>query len=512
MTPSLFGSSRRLLFATLAVIFLAALVIRVYDLTDLPLDFAPARQLQSMIKARGMYYQNASNVPEWQRQIAIAEWKGMPTEEPEIVEHLAAFSYRLAGAADLWIPRLYSIFFWLVGGVFLFLLARDMTNADGAVVALLFYLFLPYGAIASRAFMPDPLMVMCMIIALWAQYRWYQKPAWGWAIAAGLLGGLAIYTKATAVFMVVGAAAGLILAAKGLKKALLDLQVWVIAILTVLPGLAYNLVGLYVAHFLGTGADFRVFPVLLKEPSFYVSWFSLIDYVAGAGSFLVALAGTFLFSTRSKRAMMAGLWLGYLAFGLVFAYFFETHDYYHLPLIPVIALGLAPIAELVISRILALKWGYAANLVILGVLLLGVVPKAWDVRVTLKRADYRHEAAYWAQLGQKLNYSDKVVALTHDYGGRLEYWGWTVPEIWMTTGDLYMRSVAGDNYDMKALFQQEIAGKDFFLVTLLNDLDHQAELKQILYNNYPIYDKGDGYVIFDLRHPLASPPANPAAN
>jgi hypothetical protein len=55
--PGLFG--KPWLTATqLAVLFVAALGIRLYDLTDLPNDFYMTRQYRSLIIARGMYYQH----------------------------------------------------------------------------------------------------------------------------------------------------------------------------------------------------------------------------------------------------------------------------------------------------------------------------------------------------------------------------------------------------------------------------------------------------------------------
>ncbi len=66
----------------MAACFLAALGIRLYDLNDLPLDFHPARQLQSMLKARGMFLDNnaPAQTPPWQRQMAVAQWKIQPTQ------------------------------------------------------------------------------------------------------------------------------------------------------------------------------------------------------------------------------------------------------------------------------------------------------------------------------------------------------------------------------------------------------------------------------------------------
>ncbi len=61
------------------------LAIRLYDLTDLPLDFHPTRQLLSELKARGMYYQGSSALPDWQRRMAVQQWKSKAEVEPEVV-------------------------------------------------------------------------------------------------------------------------------------------------------------------------------------------------------------------------------------------------------------------------------------------------------------------------------------------------------------------------------------------------------------------------------------------
>ena len=42
---------------------------------------------------------------------------------------------------------------------------------------------------------------------------------------------------------------------------------------------------------------------------------------------------------------------------------------------------------------------------------------------------------------------------------------------------------------------------DYFLVTLMGELDGQPYLKNRLYDGYPV-EAGDGYLLFDLRHPL----------
>ena len=151
-----FGKSPAVLWTTLLLIFLLGLGIRLYDLTDPPLDFHSTRQLWSAIIARGMYYQGVDDVLAWQRDLAVDAWKDKPAIEPTIFESIVALTYRIVDQEIIWIPRIYSSIFWLIGGLGLYFLARDMTSVDGGVMALIIYLFIPFGAIASRSFQPDP--------------------------------------------------------------------------------------------------------------------------------------------------------------------------------------------------------------------------------------------------------------------------------------------------------------------------------------------------------------------
>ena len=129
-----FFAPRWLLTAALVVLFGLGLGIRLYDLTNLPLDFHPLRQLLSALKARGMYDQTAPGVPDWQRKMSLKQWRTKTEVEPEVFEHLVAFTYRFTGE-QLWVARIYSSLFWLIGGLFLFLLVRELISVDGAVIS-----------------------------------------------------------------------------------------------------------------------------------------------------------------------------------------------------------------------------------------------------------------------------------------------------------------------------------------------------------------------------------------
>ncbi|MDR3574571.1 MAG: glycosyltransferase family 39 protein [Anaerolineaceae bacterium] len=499
-TKSFFAPNKFVLWVSLLVIFGVGLAIRLYGLTDPPLDFQPTRQLHSALMARGMYYQNLQTVPDWQRQMAVHQWKLEGLTEPPIIEHLVAFAYQLLGGVYLWVARLYSILFWILGGIALFLLVRDISGSDGAIISLVYFLVLPYAAIASRAFQPDPLLTSLIIFSFWAMNRWYRHPSWAWAIAAGALSGAAILTKSTAVFFVGGALIGLILFGKGLLKALRDPQVWVIAALAVIPYGLFYIYGIYISGQLASQFALRFFPQLWLDPAWYIRWTDQISGVVGFGWFLVGILGLLLIKDKTPRAMFMGVMLGYLAYGFTLDYHISTHDYYQLPLVPVIAIGIGVAAELLLRNLRGPR-GLLYPIVV-GVVLFAMTIQGWDVRTTIKKTDASTDPAFWEALGKKLGPDASVVGLTQDYGYRLEYYGWVIPDNWMTEGDMNYRSLAGATFNIDQLFKQQTNGKQYFLVTMLSELDAQAELKKLLYTGYPLLDKTNNYLLFDLRHPL----------
>ncbi len=515
-------NTRSRFFPTLILLLLlaAGLGIRLYDLTDLPLDFHPTRQLISALRARGMYYQTLTSAPGWQRQFAVQQWKSRAEIEPEIVERVVAFTYRFTGE-QVWIGRIYSSIYWIIGGVFLYLLVLDLTSQTGAFVTLAFYLFLPYAVIASRSFQPDPLMVMFIILFWWAVVRWAKmtgprsdegrengkessrslrlRGETTWAILAGLFGGIAIYLKFSAAFFVIGGGLGALLGRMSLKQALRHPQVWIMAALGVLPGAAYFVYGVFIAGFLGQQFSGRFIPSLLISPSLYLNWTTTLNYVLGVW-FALALLGVFFFREKSSRTFVLGLWIAYFAYGFYFDYHIWSHDYYNLPLLPLAAVSLSPLGEWIMARLTEATAGSRLmRLLSASVMAFGLFAVIWSVRDTLKSSDYRPEAAMWAKIGQVLGPDARIVALTQDYGTRLAYWGWLDSAQWPVAGDIaYHQDLRGAQADFEERFQNLTSKRDFFLVTLPNELDLQPLLKARL-ATYPIYAQGDGYVIYDLR-------------
>jgi hypothetical protein len=316
------------------------------------------------------------------------------------------------------------------------------------------------------------------------------------AVVAGLIAGFAIYVKLPAVFFVAPAMMAVVLTDQKLLKAITQPQVITMAILAVLPALIYHLYGMYIAGFLQSQTTFRLFPDMLRDPFHYLKWKDVINSTLGIEFFLFGLAGTLVINDKRFRAMGLSIFIGYFLYGLVFTYHIVTHNYYQVPLSPGIALGLASAAAVLIKNLPGRKT--FGLVVIAGLTFFWMAFNFWDARMTLKHANYRDQPGFYAGLGERLrDYS--VVSITPDYGYRLDYWGWKPTINWMSVGDFVMRELAGMDLDKKAIFAESVEGRDLFLVTNFPEFDRQPDVKEILFDTYPIYEQGEGYLIFDLR-------------
>jgi hypothetical protein len=492
--------TRGWLIAALVILFGLGLGIRLFDVTDLPLDFHPTRQLLSYIKARGIYFQIAPNIPDWQRQTSLQQWKTKAEVEPEVLENIVAFTYRFTGE-NLWAARVYSSLFWLIGAIFLFLLARDLVSTDGAVITLAYFLLFPYVVIASRSFQPDPMMVTLVIIFWWMVNRWAKTESWVFALLAGLFGGLAIFIKFYAAFFVIGAALGAVLSRFTLKDLIRKPQVWAMAVLGIIPAAGYLFYGIVLNGFLGQQFGGRFIPALLLSPANYVQWAMKADLAAGGIAIMLGLLSPFFVKERRARFFIYGLWIAYILYGLFFDYHIATHDYYQLPFIPVVALSLAPIADWILSQLANVTTKQWMRFAAFGILLYGAAGTTWDIRNQMKSVDYRPQAAMWALIGDTLNHGGGVVALTQDYGARLEYFGWQSAAIWPNSGDIDYHDERGASFAFDKTYNSLTKNKNFFLVTDFDELNRQPQLKEKL-AGFSVFAQGDGYIIYDLNSPV----------
>ena len=480
----------------LAILLVVGVGIRFYDLTDAPLDFHETRQLGSAAIARGIYYQLRDDAPEETVELATGLADQSPVYEPRVMETLVGLSYLLIGE-NLWVARIFSSIFWVLGAIGLYLLAKELTSVAGGLLAVAFYLILPYGIIASRSFQPDPLMTALLIYALLAIWRWSRRPSLQTAVIAGAISGVAIFAKAVAALPIFGALIAAGLALFGIRHFWRNQQVWTVTLIAVLPALVY-----YSFFTPGGPSGFIGFWVLslrelLRQPFFYVRWVQQVEYVIGFGWFVAGVAGTLLVEKSIGRVMLVGAWTGYIVYGLVLPFQIMTHDYYHLMLVPLVALGLAPWGDRAYAL---LRNGHVAwRLAALGVAAFASIFLLWEARVTLAAENYRLEAEGWRRLEEKMPDDGSIIAISHGYGTRLRYYAWTGSSHWPGVADIDLNQLAGAaKFDYEAEFWQRIGGAKYFLITNFAEFERQPELVSLLYDNFQVFDEGDGYLMFDL--------------
>ena len=218
---------------------------------------------------------------------------------------------------------------------------------------------------------------------------------------------------------------------------------------------------------------------------------------------MFALLSVFLIQDRGLRSFLYGIWGAYILFGLFFNYHIATHDYYHLPLLPIVGLSLAPLGDWFFTRLKETTIQPWARIGVAVILIFGLFSVLWDVRNQMKAVDYRPEAAMWAEIGAQFDEKARIVALTQDYGSRLEYWGWRESANWPYLGDAGFANIRGGTFTFEDLFNRYSSKMSYFLVTDFDEFNKQPELKERLFSFYPVSAQGDGYLIFDLKNPMA---------
>ena len=335
-------------------------------------------------------------------------------------------------------------------------------------------------------------MTSAFVIGIYFLYRWSEDQNWKWAILAGIFLGFATFVKIVIAFFVGAAAIALVLFT--LKRDFWrSKQVWVMAALMIVPALLYYVLlnpGRSTEYFFSwTVALIK----LISSTDFYTRWLAFLGSLFGLTVIFLSIAGTFLAAPR-LRWLLISLWTGYLLYGLTLPFQMYTHSYYHIQLIPIVALGLAaalsPLLESAAAQSVPVRAGFIAVLVaVIGF-------QAWVARSVLIAEDFRNEPPFWREVGDAIPAGANVIGLTQDYGFRLMVYGWRKISLWPYSTQL--GEVKNGGVDFSGQFDELTAGRDYFLVTAGNQLDKQASLAKLL-AAYPVVVQGKGYVLYDLR-------------
>jgi hypothetical protein len=498
-------SYRRLII--ISFLFIAAFGIRLYHINEPPLDFHATRQYRSLIIARGYYFDTSTSIPEWERQVARFSQQKQGILEPPIMEFLVSIGYRILGGEHLWLPRLLSSLFWLIGGGFLYLISKKIADANAALFGTAFYLFLPFAVVASRSFQPDPLMVMLLLSSVFAILRYYDAPSNSRLAIAAVVSALAFVVKPGSVFAIVGAFVALAISIRGIRRAVLSRALLVFLAITLTPTFLIYLYGIFTGTFLVNEAEKTLLPQLWVSGFFWRGWLMNIGSTVGFIPLIGALLGMLMFRQGLPRALMFGLWIGYVIFGLTLNYNLATHDYYQLQLIPIVGLSIEPLMALVMNHVSQIHPQWPWRMAAWGILSVALLLSLVDARSRLVNPEFERKVRIEQEIGEHVNHSTKTIFLSSDYGVPLEYHGLLSGSAWPLASDLEWERLAG----VPVLGAQERFNTwfakdspEYFIVEDLTEFEQQEDLKQFLVQNFGVPTQSGHYIIFDLRRKLIS--------
>jgi len=512
--------------------------VRIAYLDVPPIDFHPTRQYRSALIARAESDAALAPLSPVERGNAVAMAQAQTEIEPELMEPIAAALYDLTGREDLKLPRAVAIMGWLLAAVstgWLVVLGvrsaecavrsaecavrsadsapphsalphSALGTAHSALIAIFVVLFVPYSVDASRAFMPDPWMVGLTMLALALAMRHHVSPAVWTMVGRVVVAAAAIYVKPMAVFFIAPAFLAIDIARLGLIRGVLSAAV-TLAVCAAPAGWHY-------AELMSSGnpvAQSRFYPELWSRPTFWTGWLDMVGRVNGY-LWIAALVGLVL-GRGPLRVMLAGAWVGYLAMGFVFSHHISTHDYYSLPLIPLVA---ASLALLVRERSSArpgfsptVPWPWVAAGVAVAILATTSIERVYG---NVDRA--RQTAADYERIGELTGHSPKVVSLDGSYGFPLAYHARITTAQLPLSIDRAVSAIKGGT-SSPLLGDIRAQGGQYFVGTIQSELDAEPFARAWLDQRTGLVDRGGDltswrYVVYDLTTPTALRTAHPA--
>jgi hypothetical protein len=243
-----------------------------------------------------------------------------------------------------------------------------------------------------------------------------------------------------------------------------------------------------VAGFLGQQFGGRFFPDDWIDPYFYLRWLLKIETVVGIFWLSLAALGWLVLTAKPVRVFLSTLWGGYIIYGLVFPHHIASHDYYSLPLIPIVALSLAPLAADILPRIWNAATSRFTRIVILVSTFFFLLSYTAIAYLDARLQDTRPTAQTYTTIGEALQHQPGVIALTADYGYPLAYYGWQNVSLWS----------AVDNFEQG--FSKQTFEKAYFVVTDFDELARQPQLAEKL-SAYQVFAQAREYIIYDLKAP-----------
>ena len=243
----------------------------------------------------------------------------------------------------------------------------------------------------------------------------------------------------------------------------------------------------------------RFVPELLWSSFFWSGMAIQVSRVVSLPLLAGAAIGGLIAPRSPGRWLLCSLLAGYAGFAAAFTYHMPTHDYYHLPYIAVVSLGVAALAARVELEAAARvsRWTLAG----VSLALCTAIGIAGALRA-LPRMGTANAAALvrsYEEIGELTEHDTKVVFLDAEYGYPLMYHGQLSGDAWPNGDDLAAEEVTGEAaLTAEARFLRDYAdfAPRFFVVTDLAALAASPDLQDMLARRARVVRQTDRYHVY----------------
>ena len=337
-------------YILLSIILIFAFIIRLYKIGNPIADWHSWRQADTASVSRtfvekgiNLFYPRYHDVSSIQTGISNPQgYRFVEFPVSNAIHALLAKSFP-GLSLEIW-GRLTSIFSALASTVFIFLIAKKLMGKRAAVLAAVFFAFIPYNIYFTRVILPEPMATTFALASLWSFVKFLDREKLGYLALSGLAFGLSMLIKPFTFFYILPF---IYLAHKkyGLetiyKTPRLLIRFLVFVNLALAPFIIWRVwinqypqgIPFFTWAFNGDGIRFR--------PSFWRWIFGerLGHLILGGWGLIIFAFGLLgkAKGTRFSLSFLAGMFL----YVVVFATASVRHDYYQIFVIPAVSFTMA---------------------------------------------------------------------------------------------------------------------------------------------------------------------------
>ena len=390
-----------------------------------------------------------------------------------------------------------------MSSIFLFLIARRFSQNDlPCYIAVAYYLFTPFAVIASRSIQPDAVMVAALLVAIWSTLRYYEQPSVGRFLICGFIAACAVFIKPSSTILTIAFIfAFYSLIHFGFSKSLSRPSNYLFILFLMAPCVISFLLSRSDTN-LNSIAMGNFIPQWIFTLYFWKGWAVMLARLVSPPTLMFACLGMIGLLKTNYRPLIYGYWAGYFAWSVISTFTTPSHDYWHLQIIPLIALGLSNFTDMILP---ALEKRFSKPLLYTLALCSSLYILFHEYRqnvfpyYTTENKDF---IAFTQEIGDTVEHSAHCVILAYNYGKPECYYGNFAARFWPVTQDFWAQAFQTKLLSAEERYQKYFAPHhpEYFIISRnLSDFNKQPDLKNFLYKNFKLVKETPRLIVFDLR-------------